>query len=73
VGSVFEGVADHRGKVPLHSEDALFETVKSLLSQPAVLQEMGKAGRELMIRERSLEVSVVKYELLYKSILAGKS
>jgi glycosyltransferase involved in cell wall biosynthesis len=72
VGSVFEGVADHRGKVPLHSEDALFETVKSLLGQPAVLQEMGKAGRELMIRERSLEVSVMKYELLYKSILAGK-
>ena len=58
--------------VPFGDVKALSEKIIYLMKHPAIIEEMGKKGREKVEREFSLDVILPQMEALYKEILESE-
>ena len=57
--------------VPPHDSEALAEALQRLLEDPAMRQNMGKAGRELAVNRFSKEIVIGKTFEVYRELLNG--
>lgn len=58
--------------VPAGEPDAWAEAILSLLEQPERAAQMGRAGRQWVLEERTWQANAEKYDQLYRKILASE-
>src|SRR5699024_6738842 len=58
--------------VPAGDTDAWAEAILSLLEQPERAAQMGRAGRQWVLEERTWQANAEKYDQLYRKILASE-
>ena len=58
--------------VPAEDSKAWAHAIQELLDNPQRAAEMGRAGREWVLEERTWQANAQKYDWLYRSILSSK-
>lgn len=75
VGSIPELIEDGKEGilVPERNESALAQAIMKLIDNPSLRQEMGKRGREKILREFNIETQVEKLTHLWSRITDNSS